>query len=521
MEGQDHPAWWTAIIPYIDDRRMLDQLWCASKSFQHHILNVDNVVCTIFPTTTYTSRLGIYPRYMDRMPNLRHITVQFHPGWNYKDHSVYHSDVKYHEVFSDIKLPSQQIIRLDIDRAICNKLVWGITVDSFRLNWLHQLIKEHPNIVLGPQLKRYVADMIQDLPIPELKVEHTETLLQGGHIGSLSTTVLSDIIERYKGSPDALSDKLALITELVNDVPVDINTISMIYSMLPRLTRVVGDVPFLSEQVQSYVLNEPVKMPHLPGTVKELNITYRCPNIPELILPSSLTSIRLKTYHLSNGIHIITPQQFSAIISALPSSLITLMLENPSDKDWRFFSKTSLYWPARVVARLPRGLRTLHCEGLYIIGKDYYNDPSICELLPPSLTDMSLHRNGLSLNMDLVTLLPIHLTSIDIFLSKVKDIGNLSKALDRFDNLRELTLQISIKNIRRHKFPQIPLPTSLLRFAIIVPIDVSWKIPLHAFVWPLQLEELVITTQSSLICIKRTSIPKTLIPISLTNVKIV
>lgn len=501
--GVNHPAWREAIIPFLKQQPMIDQLWCCSPYFHNTILSkVTHLTCYVRPQDLPTKKQGIYPSYIGRMTNLRSLFVTLYPRIKEMWESSSEKLVSPHAIFRE-NLP------LTINWFECDCWIFstlpGSQADSVEMGHLiFSWLERFSNITIGDHIKSSLAKVFT--PDYLVALQSPPAYLKFQFITAINViqyTQLVSLMQRYqfhdliglitifsqgiKSLITADSDPQVLTISWGQETPQQ--TYQLLYQFLPNLEEIQGPVPVLPDKLLRYYMKvSDISLPYV-HLLQVLSVPWRAitvsllKSLTELKSLTLLADLNLTVTLLTNPNLIITVEHFSNLIDALPKSLRSLAVD-------RIFPNVSDYWTIDIVASLPRGLLTLQAYGTTRF------DTEKIKVLPPHLEELRDFpiQHMISYITSKAVLLPPTLRSISIVGSDTSDIRKMTSLFQHFTQLRTLEINSSVRISTEIEWI---LPNTLENFTLVLRDKVVIPFYLNRWfrkiTWPSSLTSINIT----------------------------
>ena len=541
-----HPAWRTAIIPFLNDQQLVDQLWCSSKQLQPVIRSsITKLTCWCRPMDTPVKRRGIYPSYISQLTALKTLTVKILPRlnltWGNKlmyqcmDDELFFpnlpSSVRYFDTdVRTIGLSPKQVITEDQEQEHDSRdgISDGISdeLDNILSRMMSWLVR-YPNITIG---KTFRKCMVETYQLTEHWTEGKDLVLLMCVCPSHLTNEEAQLIYRALEDRPYLSQLLQIIVNTVTTITVwnngdEVWKLPQLYHNVSDLRQANGKpLRVLPSSLHSYRWTgerEGYKLKYLtaiPDTLTALDLTIRDPvdftHLLKLRLPERLRSLKLYFHYVYRShydVDAICMEEFHQLLRSLPATLTHLNLRSNSNTD---VINSSDYYPVELVQALPRGLLYFNCD---LISYCLYNpmiDQDTAAALPPSLTVLnSAHYYSTYLTV----LFPRTLRKIRVNVDSLVTLSELGRVVQCFPNLSDLRIQLELEELKVSAFPQLVLPKSLKKFSVQCgePKNVfegTITLPLEQIVWPDQMNSVNIKAGSwrSSVSVTQWSLPRRL-----------
>ena len=518
MDRAYHPAWREVIIPFLDDQRKLDQLWCSSKALHQPILAVKHFTSWCRPMNSPIKNRGIYPSYLSRMNNLRSLTVKLEPRLEPTWLGYEPEQCRAFELFSD-SIPTT-VTTFETRVTIVN---WGTLDKQQQRDMLKAWLDRFPDIELGKEMKRYIYRMMVDIftvgseddmgviadNLDWLRYQYITTinipnlkkllpLLEEKHDDELTTLFTTGIVDiRVRNDPRGIGG-----IGRMDFTEADDPYITFLYHTLPNLRRIFGYVSHLPSGLRTFQVSgldslQTQSIPALPDSLDTLVIPWNILDFDRLWLPRNLAEFHITSvWGVMQPSHI-TIENFTRLIATLPPTLEVLRISDlyPSEV-------TLDYWPLENIRALPRMLKVLYCspEKWTVPGEQVANIVRL-QALPQHLSELSLPNAyiGINYGLDPVELmqLPPRLKNIVLTIDP-EHISTFTPNILHFIQLDTLTLIINLPS--DSPFPIINLPANLknLILYIIKLGSEGLSVPLHLIRWPERMDAIKIDVQSDL-----------------------
>ena len=497
-----HPAWRTVILPYLEDQKLIDQLYCSSKVLQGTILTVtEEMLCWCRPMDSVIKNKGIYPSYISSMSKLRSVKVKLEPR-------LEHTWKTYVDTQCDVdQLCSNELpVTLEYFENELKVLDWqGLVTPRQRLTKLVNCLDRFPNIAIGVQLKSYMVSQSYIIesnaaatPSTALRprtIDQHPEWLRYQYITKINLEELRYILAMLikHGDPKLTANFAAgvnaldlgstsAITEAVEftQLAAASDPYVALYDLLPNLTEIVGNAAQLPNGLTRFIAHnfytpDLSVLPPLPSTLTTLSTPSSMINssVP-WILPSTLTALRIGA---TSGSSPLSTTQFTAVIKALPAHLRALTMIDIYSP-----SEVLMYWNIENILALPRALEELETiPYLWSVPGDPLATQRL-DALPPKLTNMWITYDN-STDLNELLHLPSTLTYIGVVVSR-RTADLVSEIISHFVQLSKLRLLVDLAD--PFTFPHISLPPTLSEFTMLVTnaMALSWTVPLIELDWP-------------------------------------
>lgn len=482
--GAYHPVWREVILPFLNDQRGIDQLWCCTSLFHNHILQrVTDLICYARPTDIPVKKKGIYPSYINQMTGLRNLYVKFYPRikemWENKG-TREQGPFTFDELYSR-SIPLT-ITRFDSELSIHFKLFQyppSLTnlnefISTTILNWLARV----PNLTLGIHVKAALLtlhNLSPDYIVTKESRAYPPAYLKYQYISEIHINDLTNLMAVLTSSFPNYDTRglIARFTEGITNLKTNgaDNQLLMrswhqdtveglyrtIYQLLPNL-RVLKEmdpiVPFIPASLKSYSMytipaDQNYRIPYMHN-VRVLNVPWTTISNHDLSSLTSLTELMLQGRQSG-----ITPQVFKDLIAALPKNLTSFGTAN-----MYYYSNAKQYWTPEVIRSLPRGLLQWTISGPQELKELHWRE------VPPQLKEIRNYGGGQVLfSASIAIILPSSLTVLSLLITEASyNTQMIASLLQHFNVLRSLFINIEINTERD---VQWVLPATLEKFSVI------------------------------------------------------
>lgn len=534
MEDPRFEVWREVLIPFLDDQRSLDQLWCSSKTLQFVILNkLRDITCFCRPMDAVIKKRGIYPSYIGSIRSLHSVVVKLEPRLEETWNTFTSTQCTAAELFST-QIP------LTVERFDCHlwHISWtGMDQDANPLThaqqraYVSRWLSRFPNITLSRRPQNYVSNVlysdintvVEPANLPDLRFQYithisivdaatilahlywtpdqrliagfVEGVIELGNVNSATLEQANQLIGSLVGGIPGLSGLPTTARTLNYDdgseeeVTVHNLGCGTLRQLFPNLQGMWGNAPCIPNGLRTYNSmggrsRTPVlEVPALPASLTLLVTTWNLLDPQRLKAPNNLTELYLKRSQQQQVTSPIPVDRFSQLVKVLPATLKIFRVELGLDPQAGHHPGQILsYWTVENIAALPRALKTLKC-----VPSEWKvpGDQAITEriaALPPALTDLSLPL-GYMLDPSELVLLPASLSSVIMEVNRQTALL-VDQTIKHFRTLQVLDVRVTLNE--PFEFPDISLPPTLMTLDINIsdPFNKGWTVPLQRIMWP-------------------------------------